>query len=82
MSVARLSTLSQFYAMDIKEQFGKRVKLFRTEKGWSQEKLALTANIDRTYIPGIEKGERNVSLEIIYKLAKALDIDVVDFFKK
>ncbi len=67
--------------MDIKKQFGKKVKLFRIEKGWSQEKLALTADLDRTYIPSIEKGERNVSIEVIYKLAKALNIDVIDFFK-
>ncbi len=67
--------------MDIKKQFGKKVKLFRIEKGWSQEKRALTADLDRTYIPSIEKGERNVSIEVIYKLAKALDIDVIDFFK-
>jgi len=67
--------------MDIKKKFGKKVKLFRIEKGWSQEKLALTADLDRTYIPSIEKGERNVSIEVIYKLAKALNIDVIDFFK-
>ena len=67
--------------MDIKKQFGKKVKLFRIEKGWSQEKLALTADLDRTYIPSIEKGERNVSIEVIYKLAKALNIDVIDLFK-
>ena len=67
--------------MDIKKQFGKKVKLLRIEKGWSQEKLALTADLDRTYIPSIEKGERNVSIEVIYKLAKALNIDVIDFFK-
>ena len=67
--------------MEIKKIFGKKVKLFRIEKGWSQEKLALTADLDRTYIPSIEKGERNVSIEVIYRLAKALDIEVVDFFK-
>lgn len=67
--------------MDIKKQFGKKVKLFRIEKGWSQEKLALTSDLDRTYIPSIEKGERNVSIEVIYRLAKALNIDVIDFFK-
>jgi transcriptional regulator with XRE-family HTH domain len=67
--------------MDIKKQFGKKVKLFRIEKGWSQEKLALTAGLDRTYIPSIEKGERNVSIEVIYRLAKALNIDIIDFFK-
>jgi transcriptional regulator with XRE-family HTH domain len=67
--------------MDVKKQFGQKVKLFRIDKGWSQEKLALAANLDRTYIPSIEKGERNVSIEVIYKLSKALDIDIIEFFK-
>ncbi len=67
--------------MDVKKQFGKKLKALRLSKKLSQEKLALEADLDRTYIPSIEKGERNVSLEVIYKLAKALDISVIDFFK-
>ena len=66
--------------MNIQQQIGKNVKLFRVKKGWSQEKLALTADIDRTYIPSIEKGERNVSIVIVEKLAIALEVDIVDFF--
>jgi len=62
--------------MDIKKKFGKRVKLLRTEKGWSQEKLALTADLDRTYVPGIEAGRRNVSIVVIEKLANALNIEI------
>ena len=62
--------------MDIKKRFGKKVKFLRTEKGWSQEKLALTADLDRTYLPGIEKGERNVSITVIEKIANALDIEI------
>ncbi len=62
--------------MDIKKKFGKKVKLLRIEKGWSQEKLALTADLDRTYIPSIEKGERNVSITVIEKIANALDIEI------
>ena len=66
--------------MNIKQRFGKKLKELRTEKGLSQEQLANDAGIDRTYLPGIEKGERNVSLEIIEKLAKALKVKVKDFF--
>jgi len=66
--------------MDIKKKFGKKIKQLRIEKGWSQEKLALTADIDRTYIPSIEKGERNVSISIIEKLAKALNIEIKELF--
>ncbi len=66
--------------MDIKQKFGEKVKLFRTIKGWSQEKLALEAGIDRTYLPGIEKGERNVSITVVEKLAIALEVEIKDFF--
>ena len=62
--------------MDIKKRFGKKVKFLRAERGWSQEKLALTADLDRTYVPGIEKGERNVSITVIEKIANALDIEI------
>jgi transcriptional regulator with XRE-family HTH domain len=70
-----------FEIMDKKIQFGNKVKMLRLEKGLSQEALALEADLDRTYIPSIEKGKRNISLEVIYKLAKALDIEVADFFR-
>ncbi|MCC7432730.1 helix-turn-helix transcriptional regulator [Candidatus Peregrinibacteria bacterium] len=67
--------------MDIKKKFGKKVKLLRIEKGWSQEKLALSADLDRTYIPSIEKGERNVSITVIEKIAKAFKVSVSELFK-
>jgi transcriptional regulator with XRE-family HTH domain len=67
--------------MDIKIKFGKKVKCLRIEKGWSQEKLALNAELDRTYIPSIEKGERNVSITVIQKIADALKVDIVELFK-
>ena len=62
--------------MDIKKKFGKKVKLLRIEKGWSQEKLALTADLDRTYIPSIEAGKRNASLLTIEKIAKGFGLSV------
>ncbi len=64
--------------MDIKKKFGAKVKYLRTEKGWSQEKLALTADLDRTYIPSIEAGKRNVSITVIEKIAKALDVEIFE----
>lgn len=67
--------------MDIKKKFGKKVKILRIEKGWSQEKLALSADLDRTYIPSIEKGERNVSITVIEKIAKAFKVSVSELFK-
>jgi transcriptional regulator with XRE-family HTH domain len=66
--------------MNITKKFGKQVKKLRLEKGLSQEALAHHADLDRTYIPSIEKGERNVSITVIEKIAKALKIKIVDLF--
>lgn len=67
--------------MDIRKKFGEKVKLLRKQKGWSQEKLAHKANLDRTYVPGIEAGKRNVSLVVIEKLATALNVDLIELLK-
>ena len=69
-----------FVNMDIKQKFGVKIKELRKQKGLSQEKLANLAEIDRTYLPTIEKGERNVSIEVVEKLAKALDVKIKDLF--
>lgn len=66
--------------MNIKLKVGLKIKEFRKSKGLSQEKLANLAEIDRTYLPTIEKGERNVSIEILEKISKALDINIKVFF--
>ena len=67
--------------MDIKKKFGIKVKTLRIEKGWSQEKLALTADLDRTYVPGIEAGRRNVSIVVIEKIANALNVEIIELLK-
>ena len=67
--------------MDIRKYLGNKIKFLRLEKSYSQEELAYKAEIDRTYISDIEKGERNVSILIIEKLAKALEIEVFELFK-
>lgn len=67
--------------MDIKKKFGKNLKRLRLAKGISQESLALSADLDRTYIPSIEKGERNVSITVVEKLANALNVKISELFK-
>lgn len=67
--------------MDIKKKFGKKIKELRLEKGLSQEAFAHLANIDRTYISSIEKGERNVSIVVVERIAKALDVEITELFK-
>jgi transcriptional regulator with XRE-family HTH domain len=54
--------------------FGENLKKIRESKSISQEKLAEFAEMDRTYISGIERGRRNLSLKNIFKLAEALGI--------
>jgi transcriptional regulator with XRE-family HTH domain len=66
--------------MNIKEKFGFKVKQLREEKGFSIEYLANISNVDRTYISDIEKGKRNVSIEIMEKIILALDTDFIEFF--
>ena len=56
------------------EKFGAAVRNRREELGFSQEVLAEHAGMHRTYIGGIERGERNVSLRNILKLCEALNI--------
>lgn len=61
--------------------FGERVKTLRRETNISQEALADKAQMHRTYLSGIERGERNVSLVNIAKLAEALDVPVSELVK-
>lgn len=62
------------------KDFGNKVREIRKEKGISQEGLAGLADLDRTYIGGIERGIRNPSLKNIGKIAKALKVKVRALF--
>ncbi len=55
--------------------FGHRVREIRVSLGLSQEALAHAAELDRSYMGGVERGERNVSLDNIYRIARALGVD-------
>jgi len=65
----------------ITKEVGMRIKELRTRKGFSQEKLALEAEIDRTYLAGIENGKRNPTLKSLEKILRTLEISFEDFFK-
>lgn len=66
--------------MDIKLKIGQRIRFLRKELEISQESLAYKAEVDRTYVTDVENGRRNVSVEILERLIKALDISFNDFF--
>ena len=61
-------------------QFGKKIRELRLKKNWSQEELGFETDLDRTYISGIERGERNPSLKNIGKLSKALNVSLSKLF--
>lgn len=54
--------------------FGKRLVELRKGKGWSQEALALESGIARSYLGGVERGQRNIALVNICRLAEALEV--------
>lgn len=66
---------------DIKLKLGQKIKEIRIKEGYSQEELASLSKLHRTYISDIERGERNVSVQNIEKIAKALKIDPSELLK-
>ena len=59
---------------DPKLLFGRRLAMLRKDKGWSQEQLALQSGLARSYLGGVERGQRNIALENIVRLARTLEL--------
>lgn len=66
----------------VTDEFGRRARERRLELGLSQEALGARAGLDRTYIGGIERGERNLSLVNVVRLAHALEIDAAELVRR
>lgn len=67
--------------MTIMKSFGQRVQQLRKEKNLSQEKFALSIEMDRTYFASVEAGRRNISLCNIEKIANGLGVSISELFK-
>ncbi|MGR5539528.1 helix-turn-helix domain-containing protein [Vibrio campbellii] len=63
---------------DLAIKFGANLRAMRKDKGLSQDRLAIAADIDRSYVGRIERGEVNITLEKAYQLASILGCDVRD----
>ncbi len=63
-------------------RFGRRIKELRNDQGITQEVLAAKIGRDRSYVGFIERGERNPGLEVIFKIAKALDVKPDELLKE
>lgn len=62
--------------------FGRNIARIRTQKGFSQDALAEKADLDRTYVSGIERGVRNPGIKTVLRIARALGVSVGDLCKE
>lgn len=67
--------------MNLPESVGNRIRELRKAKGWTQEQLAEAASLHYSYIGGVERGDRNISLETLEKIIAALDVPAFEFFR-
>ena len=65
---------------EVKRRFGARMRALRKARKLSQEKVALRCGLDRSYLGGIERGESNVSLVNIHRIAEAIGVEVGELF--
>jgi len=67
--------MSSFVEGDLQRTFGENLRAYRKSKGLSQEAFADVLDIHRTYMGGIERGERNLTLRTVEKIAVKLDLE-------
>ena len=68
--------------MKLKKIFSNNVRKYRIKQNLSQEELAEKAGVHRTYIGSVERGERNVTINVMEKICAALGIPITDLFKE
>jgi transcriptional regulator with XRE-family HTH domain len=68
--------------ISIQKRFGEKVRELRKARGYSQEEFAFACGLHRTYIGCIERGEKNITIVNIEKIAKALKVNSEELFDK
>ena len=82
MGIINKEVFDQKEKEGVQSKFGKRLAQVRDNKGFTQEKFSFEVGVDRTYISYIERGKRNPSLYMLWRMAKALKVrlsDLTDF---
>lgn len=67
---------------DVKKEIGIVIREYRLKKNMTQEQLAFRAGLHRAYIGHVERGEKNITIENLEKIAKALKVSIRELFKK
>lgn len=67
--------------MNLPESVGNRIRELRKAKGWTQEQLAEAASLHYSYIGGVERGDRNISLETLEKIIAAFKVPAIELFR-
>lgn len=67
--------------MNLPELVGNRIRELRKAKGWTQEQLAEAASLHYSYIGGVERGDRNISLETLEKIIAAFQVPAMELFR-
>jgi transcriptional regulator with XRE-family HTH domain len=79
--IVHISGLFWSMVTDPLRELGKRIRQRRKELGWTQDEFALRAEIDRSYVGGVERGQRNLSFTVLCRFCVALECDVAALTK-
>lgn len=74
INVVRVRSAKHMSPEEVRKRFGDRIRTIRRQKGISQEDLALACDLDRAFVGTVERGQRNISLVNIYKIARGLNV--------
>lgn len=80
-SVRKLRFVKRTPKSELRDVLARNLRLHRAERGWSQERLAHEAGLNRTYLSAVERSEQNISVDNIARLSKALSVDAYTLLK-